>query len=63
MVLCFLYHVDQGQQGHIDDGNFILITAVLAAGGGIKSVRLILPKSGMLYIVLGLEIINTQEFI
>ena len=42
-----LGHVDDAEQRHVDNGDFVLVTAALAAGGGVEAVRLILTESEM----------------
>ena len=42
-----LGHIDDAEQRHIDDGDFVLVTAALAASGGVEAVRLVLAESEM----------------
>ena len=42
-----LGHVDDSEQRHVDDGDFVLVTAALAARGGVEGVRLVLAESGI----------------
>ena len=42
-----LGHVDDAEQSHVDDGDFVLVTAALAASGGVEGVWLVLTESGI----------------
>ena len=39
-----LRHVDDAEQGHVDDGDLVLVTAGVAARGGVEPVRLVLTE-------------------
>ena len=42
-----LGHIDDAEQRHVDDGDFVLVAAAFTARGGVEAVRLVLAESGM----------------